>query len=160
VIPGATSINPPYSGESAFIAKYDPDGDLAWVHQFKSSLERSADGDAIAVDAEGNPYVSGQAELAPGGTSATTRIFTARFDDTGSLIWMQDLTTGEPGNLDLGFGLAISGSDGVYVTGLTTGTLPRSPDVAVPGSFTAFLAKYDQFGAFQWVRENAQVAEG
>jgi len=108
-------------------------------------------GDAIAIDAAGNAYVTGRANstdfpTTPGAFDTThtggfTDAFVAKVGPTGStLVWATFL--GGAGRADTGLAIAVDGTGGVYVAGQTD-----SPDFPVTiGSLdTSFSGSSDGF---------------
>ncbi len=113
------------------------------------------DGNAIAVDAAGNSYVTGSFQdtaifgsftlIADGDAD----IFTAKFDPSGNCLWVK-----KGGGLygEAGYGICLDGANNVYITG----SYNASP--LTFGSFTLplavwndiFLVKYDNNGNEQW----------
>ena len=72
-------------------------------------------GRGIAVDVNGNVYVTGQAN-----TTTAAYVFIAKYDTTGVIQWKRSLdTASQP---DVGYGIAVDGSGNVYVTGQASQT--------------------------------------
>src|SRR5262249_28425357 len=101
---------------------------------------------AIAADAAGNAYVTGQTasfDFAPGagGIAGGIDAFGARFDATGHLTW----ATFFGGSLDdIGYGIAVDSSGRVYITGETASpTLAGGSPIPYAGGKDAFIAKID-----------------
>jgi gliding motility-associated-like protein len=92
----------------------------------------------------GSPFVGAQG----GG-------FVARYTSSGTLLWAFKI--GENDN-DRCKGVAIDGTGNIYVTGYLTincdfkGNSPSSTILTSVGGRDAFLAKYDQAGLLQWVK--------
>ena len=79
----------------------------------------------------------------------TFRINTADVPVTG----MRRL--GSPNNNDLPASTALDSQGNVYVVGATGGDLTKINSINSGSSSGGFLAKYDKFGTFKWVREIA-----
>ena len=82
-------------GSDIFVAKYDSSGDLVWAN---SAGGTSADvGYGIAVDADGNSYVTGSITgVATFGTVqifglGAEAVFVAKYDSSGNLVWVNSL---------------------------------------------------------------------
>lgn len=113
---------PHRGGYDLFVAKYDRDGNLAWI---KTAGGKGYDfGHAIALDEQGNVVVSGavegEAEFA--GTSfpnqSGTRTFCAKYRPDGTLIWAK-VATGEARGA--GQGVAVDRRGNIYIAGHNTG---------------------------------------
>jgi hypothetical protein len=126
----------------AFIAQLDSSGDLHW-HTFLGGGATDSGG-GIAVDGSRNVYVAGISEAAWGSpirphSGSDYDVFAAQLDNNGILQWNTFLDEEEP---DGGFGIAVDGSDNLYVTGGTWR--------ADSGSEDAFAVQLDSNGALQW----------
>jgi hypothetical protein len=133
-----------YGFFDAFLAKFDSAGNLLWVRQFGSSRDDFAHG--LAVDGEGNIYVSGgTGGTLPGQTSfGLEDIFLAKYDRNGNLLWLRQFGTSTNDN---DYCVAVDPWSNVYVVG-HTGTSPQAP----PGSQDILLAKFDSSGNMLWMK--------
>ena len=144
----------------AYVAKYSPAGALEWVQQIGStSTERAA---AVAVDAQGNVYVTGRyvqdVSLGNGLTltwasSLAAKVYVVCYSPQGQPLWARQGNTG--GNYGGGgSGLGLDAQGNVYVTGLFTGAIAfGTTRLTLPGGGLAsglFLAKYNSAGTLQW----------
>jgi len=129
----------------AFLAKYDPVGDLLWVEQVGTyGMEYC---NSVAVDALGNAYISGTTEGSLGGANAgNTDAFLAKYDPAGDLLWTEQLGTGA---YDGSLSLAVDAVGSRYISGVTDGSLGDTN----AGDRDAFLAKYDTAGDLLWTRQ-------
>lgn len=129
----------------AFISKYDAAGTLLWTRLlgnrgFDESLGVSADG-------LGNIYISGNAAANLGGTSAGgTDAFVAKYDATGTLLWIRQLGTSAN---DEGFGVSADGLGNVYLSGRTRGSLGGTN----AGLADAFISKFNAAGTLLWTQQ-------
>ncbi len=136
------------------VGRYDPryplviDPTLTW-NTFLGGSERDY-GYAIAVDGDGNIYVTGRSAA---GWGSPVRVYTAGYDAfaakldyDGSLTWNTFL--GGSGT-DEGYGIAVDGSGNVYVTGYVTATW-GSPVRAYTAGYDAFAAQLDSNGGLLW----------
>ena len=107
-------------------------------------------GGGIAVDTNGNIYVSGYSTATWGSPirpySGSSDAFVAKFDGTGALQWNTFLGSS---SFDGGVGIAVDSSGKVYVVGNSNATW-GSPVRPFTGSGDAFVAKLDGSGALQW----------
>jgi hypothetical protein len=142
-------------GNNAFIAKLDPTGS-ALVYSTYLGGNSGDFGNAIAVDASGNAYVTGETastnfptknalQSASGGSLDA---FVAKLDPTGSTLIYSTYLGGSGG--DLGNGIAVDGAGNAYITGSTAS--PNFPtknalQPALGGGSDAFIAKLDPTGS-------------
>ncbi len=107
-----TAIRP----ESAFVAKYTPDGTQAWLKIFASQPHLGADvAYGVAADAAGNVYVTGSASGDLNGISSSGYggAFLVKYDPDGNLIWTRLLSA------SAGYKVVVD-SNGVYIAGTKT----------------------------------------
>ena len=140
-------------GSDVFVAKYD-NGAFSWVQQATSPNAR---GQAIAVDGEGNSYVTGYFRFSldfPGTGVQLTQtlpgvqdLFVAKYSTTGSLAWARQAGLNfVPGVINVGkdaFGIAVDSAGNSYVTGQFGTEL---------GEVALFVAKYSTTGNLLWTR--------
>jgi len=119
--------------------KYDPAGSLQWVQEFNGSGNGTDYAHALAVDASGSVYVTGQVSGATGGWNYAT----VKYDSTGAFQWAGEYNGSGNGH-DFAHAVAVDGSGNVHVTGYAMG--------ASGGNNYATL-KYDSAGSLLWVRE-------
>jgi hypothetical protein len=148
-----------------FIVKYDNGGSVVWARRAGSTTIDY--GHAIAVSDNGDVYVMGyftgtanfNTPSAPGSneiiSAGSDDVFLAKYDNAGTLQWAK---RAGGSSSDIGYGLAVSGSD-IYITGyfsstanFNTPSAPGSNQIASVGSEDIFLAKYNDMGAFEWAR--------
>lgn len=136
-------------GYDAFVAKFATDGSLIWNTFLGGSL--SDVGYGIAVDKNGDVYVSGQSYASWGSpvrafTAGSADAFVAKLHGDGSVVWNTFL-----GNTSYEYasGIAVDGDGATYVTGLTGGTW-GAPLHAYAGGGDAFVAKVAANGALAW----------
>ena len=109
---------------SAFVAEFDPSGNLVW-----STLIDGASGWSVAVDSSDDVYVAGVASRTDFQTTsgayqttanAATTPFIAKLNSSGStLLWATYLGGSASGEVD---GLAVDNAGNAYVVGDTTAT--------------------------------------
>jgi len=122
-----------------------------WVHQLGTAGDDSASG--VAVDGDGNVYVTGVTEGTLPGSSETgagsNDVFVASYRSDGTTRWVHQL--GTVGN-DEGSGVAVDGDGNVYVVGYTYGALPGSSETGA-GQADVFVAGYASDGTKRWVHQ-------
>ncbi|MCC7359929.1 MAG: SBBP repeat-containing protein [Anaerolineales bacterium] len=148
IAPDSTQDTTGNGGWLAFVAKITPSGTgLSYVGFLGS---RYGIGSAIAVDAYGNAYITGQTavvgEAAPVGW---INAFVVKVNSTGTaLVYSIDIG-GDNG--EWGHGIAIDDAGGVFVTGSTwsdetTFPVRSGPDLVYNGNSDAFVAKVNSTG--------------
>ncbi len=134
-VPGAFDIGMG-GGRDAFVAKLDPAGS-ALVYATYLGGSGWEEGRSIAVDPQGNAYVTGTTDSpdfpgtagAPDPRQEYTEAFVAKLNATGSGLMYATYLGG--GLLEEGFGIAVDGAGGAVVIGTTW-----SPDFpTTPGAF-------------------------
>jgi hypothetical protein len=153
------SVSPVWN--DAFLAKYDPKGDLQWVRQIGGSHEQN--GEAVAVDGSGHVYLGGTfREVATFGADTTLTnaggndTFLARYDADGTLLWARQ--AGGPGDFDKAgiFGVTADPEGNAYATGyfVRRAIFGSLPPLQSAGGIAAdlFAVKYDSDGAPQWAQ--------
>lgn len=139
----AGSLAGPNAGaDDAFIAKYEPGGELAWTRQLGTSGTDS--GNAITTDSGGNVFITGNTTGSLGGpNNGDADSFVAKYDTLGNLLWSRQLGTEMH---ETTFGIVTDAAGNVFITGYTEGSLAG----ASAGGRDVFVAKYDAGGNFGW----------
>ena len=174
--PGVTSYTSNAgASNNVYFSKFDTNGTFKWVRTWGPS-NGGAEGYSIAIDPSDNIFLVGDFNIGtPGGTCDFNPWgghdlrtshgfydgFLTRFDPNGTFQWAK--TWGGWGYDDT-TGVAVDGSNGVYVTGMYGSTDinfdPAGGDggknhPAHDNSFLyvdVYLTKFTPAGAFQWVR--------
>jgi len=129
----------------AFVRKYDWTGELVWTKQFGTSALDYASG--VAVGSDGSVYVAGYTSDGLDQSSlGLSDAYLRKYDDSGSLVWSRQFGTTSN---DYGSGVAVDGSGGVFIAGMTQGNL----DGASLGGPDGYLRKYDESGNVLWTRQ-------
>jgi hypothetical protein len=128
---------------NALLTKYDNSGTLQWTRQLGTGYSPSSD--SVAVGSTGDVYVAGDSRGED--PLNVSYAWVAKYDSNGTQAWMRQLDTPDAEGAS---GVAVSGSY-VYVTGYTTGDLAGTG--AGQGVPNPFLARYDNSGALQWIRQ-------
>jgi len=136
------------SGDYATI-KYNSAGVEQWVQRYDGPANSNEQAYSLAVDIQGNVYVTGMSYGGGSGGGGTENDFcTIKYNTDGVEQWVQRYNG--PGNAcDIGFSIAIDGQGNVYVTGESwSGT---SDDYAT--------IKYNSAGVEQWVQRYRQGSD-
>ena len=123
----------------AFIRKYDTAGNEIWTRQFNSSSGFAATV-ALAAAADGtNVFVSGHIAFAfPGHVSSgSIDAFVRMYDANGTLLSTRQFGTE---NSDSAAAISVDGA-GIYVGGMTSGTMPEQTNEGLDDAFIAKLSK-------------------
>ena len=165
--PSSFSTNTILSGgySDIFIAKYDINGVFQWAKRAGGSSGES-NYDLAVNESEiyvvgvfsgtsnfNNPSAPGSNEIVSDGSSQD--VFLAKFDVNGIFQWAK---RGGGSGTDYAYSIAISGTS-VFISGSFIGTanfnnptLYGSNEIVSSGYQDAFIAKYDNSGALNWVR--------
>jgi hypothetical protein len=141
----------------AFVAKYDRDGKLAWIHTMGG---KGYDyGHAIVVDGNGDVIVAGAVvgeskfgdKVVPNEWSGG-HPFCAKYSSGGELRWVKT-TSGKVGGSVHGVGVDAKGN--IYLGGMTSGNgmLGSKPLVTSKGG-SSLVAKMSPEGDVLWVAQN------
>ncbi len=118
--------------------KYSPSGEQLWVARYNGSGDYFDEGNAIAVDADGNVYVTGVSA----GDGTGSDYVTIKYNSQGEQLWVARYD-GPKGSEDFSVALAVDGAGNVYVTGVSLGSGTASDFATI---------KYDKDGVQQWVQ--------
>lgn len=136
-----------------FIARYNNVGDREWINQFGSIyIDSGAD---IAVDANGNSYITGRAGYGITGTGVdrSSLVFIAKYDSDGNRVWLKQF--GNPTTASVsGRSIAVDAFGNSYVTGYTKGDLTGEGNA---GETDVFITKFDSSGNQLWVKQFGTV---
>ncbi len=133
----------------AFVRKYDTNGNEVWTRQFGGVNEDHAR--AISVGTSG-VYVGGEIDCLSADPSLCD-VFIRKYDTAGTEIWTRQFGTAV---LDVATGI-FSDTTGVYIVGLTEGTLPGQTST---GFRDGFVKKYDTAGTEVWTRQFGGTSSG
>lgn len=134
-----------FGGGDAYVRKLDTNGNPLWTSQIgTSSLD---EGRSLAVDADGNAYLSGFTEGSLGGVNAGNRdAFLVKVNSGGTTAW-----TRQYGNVgeNSSFSVDIDNSGNAYLNGFTAGDLAETS----AGGIDTFVIKVDPSGTTLWDRQ-------
>lgn len=114
-----------------------PGGTLLWKQTYDGPAHRGDEAEAVAIDAQGNVYVTGGSRRADGSWDMVT----AKFRPNGTRAWVRRHNNGAA-RLDRGLAIAVQGGS-VYVAGVSR-RRGHADDVV--------LVKYGTAGKRMWVR--------
>ena len=140
----SANLGGPSNGQiDGYLARYDSAGNRLWGRQIGTPLNDYAN--ALASDGVGGVYVTGETkgDLA-GANAGSMDVFLARYDGSGTQLWIRQFGTDQ---YDRGSGLARDGAGGVFVCGVTRGSL-GAPNA---GETDGFIAWYDSMGNQLWI---------
>jgi hypothetical protein len=151
----------PIGTQTAYVTKLDPSGALVYSTYLGGS--GGSDGNAIAVDSEGDAYVTGVAYSGDFPTKHAFQphglddAFVSKLDPSGALVYSTYL--GGTGGIDSGKGIAVDASGAAYITGQTESLdfptknafQPQANGTANPFyESAAFVTKLDPSGALAY----------
>jgi uncharacterized delta-60 repeat protein len=93
--------------------KYSPSGEELWVSLYKAEQNQRASSTAIAVDAEGNTYITGNIYRSHF-VETTTQMITIKYSPSGEELWAE-IYDAEPNSRAAS--IAVNNTGGVFVTG-------------------------------------------
>jgi len=138
-----------------FVAKLDSNGNWLWVKQAGGTIYDY--GYEIAVDANGNSYVTGYfyGIATFGATTLTSSgyydIFVAKMDSNGNWLWAKQ--AGGIGE-DIGLNIAIDANGNSYVTGyFMISAIFGTTTLTSSGYYDIFVAKMDSSGNWLWAKQ-------
>jgi uncharacterized delta-60 repeat protein len=122
--------------------KYLPNGDTAWVRRYNGPANFGDEANAIAVDGDGNVYVTGTSV----GSATGFDFATIKYNSSGDTVWVRRYT--EPiAGYDGATALAVDGSGNVYVTGYSYSASTEGYDYLTikyqPNGDTAWIRRYN-----------------
>jgi RHS repeat-associated protein len=162
--PGTYSLTSA-GGLDGFVCTLNSAGDLVWARRLGNSSDDQING--LAVDRLGNIYTAGgynqvanagPVDFDPGpGTYSLGGYFQAfvwKLDGAGNFVWARSLGSG---GIDSGIGIAVDGTQNVYVTGYFSDTVDFDPGPGVfsltsAGARDGFLWKLNADASFAWAR--------
>ncbi len=117
--------------------KYDSQGNQLWMARFDGSASGYDFARAIALDSQGNVYVTGYSDYGVEGFD----IVTIKYDSNGNQLWVQSYN-GPPGNgADKGWAITLDTVGNVYVAGISLGN---------SSTYNYVVIKYDSSGSLIW----------
>ncbi len=122
-------------------AKFDPQGVLLWEAHYYAPLTGHIEASALAVDAQGNVYVTGSCE----GASWRNEITTIKYDPNGNELWAARYHGLREGADNKGYALVLDDAGNAYVAGYSV------DDASGGWDYRNTTIKYDPNGNEIWV---------
>jgi hypothetical protein len=149
------------TGGGAFIAKFDPSGNVVWA---KKSSSANSTGVDVSVDAAGNVYATGLyfansitfdalTPIAYQGNSTFLNyddIFVAKFNSSGAAQWIRGLHGGLHKYVMC---IKSSAAGSVYLSGNAAAGNMLTGVGSVPFNYDSYIAKYSASGNMQWMKK-------
>lgn len=136
----AINSNQSYSNDYVTV-KYSSDGAELWVRSYNGIGDNSDSPTAIAVDHQGNIFITGNSWI---DETANSDIVTLKYSSAGNLLWSKRYNGPVSGN-DIGYDIAVDHLGNVYVTG-------GSVETVSPYMSAYVTIKYSTGGAELWVQ--------
>ncbi|MEZ4650715.1 MAG: SBBP repeat-containing protein [Candidatus Eisenbacteria bacterium] len=145
--------------EAVFVASYSPTGTLRWALSFPG------EGNGIAVDGDGNVFVTGEIRGAEVDVDPSPeelllypqegRVFLVSYDSSGSLRFGFNFGGGIVNRVEFGSALAVDEVGDVYLTGVINDDTDfdgpfGDPPVVMNGVTDGFVASYSGQGAYRF----------
>jgi len=118
--------------------KYSPTGERLWMKRYNGPGNGWDNAYALALDAQGNVYITGDSY----GTGPSSDYTTLKYSPAGERLWVRRYN-GPANDWDTAYALALDAQGNVYVTG-------RSEGVGSHGDYA--IIKYSPTGEPLWVR--------
>jgi hypothetical protein len=150
-VEGVLSGQTEAGGGDAFGGAYTAEGEKVWLLQF--GTDKLDWGEDVAVDADGNVFISGSTSGAfPGEENASLADnYVGRFDAEGVTLWTQQVGSDEGNGAT---SVVVDKHGNLYLVGSTLGPLPGTVHI---GSGDMFVSKYDIAGVELWSREYGSI---
>jgi hypothetical protein len=142
---------------NAFLAKYDPSGNVLWARSSAGSMnDRSR---AVCIDASGNSYIAGlftSSTVVFGSftltNSGTYNSFIAKYDPSGNVLWARSSNGVAEANA-----VSADQAGNVYMCGqyYSPGASFGGSSLTCGSGSEGFLVKYDPAGNVLWARSSA-----
>ena len=145
------------SAGDIFVVKYDASGNVLWG---KSEGGASTEfGNSIAVDAQGNSYVTGSFQspsITFGNTTLTNAdntgntydVFTLKYDPLGNILWAK---SAGGTNDDQGYGITVDTSGNSFITGFFRSSAIVFDSTTLTNA-GVFVVKYNTSGNAVWAK--------
>ena len=170
--PGVYTLSPT-GGWDAFVAKYDPNGNLIWAKQFGGPGDTVPRSDVLDIDNDNNVVICGNfnntVDFDPGPgvynitSTAHIQSFIVKLTSNGDFIWAKQF--GNSPVVQAGCNIADVKCDGegnIYLAGDFKGNCDFDPgtgsyQMQSQGQSDGYIAKLDANGNFIWAKSIANV---
>ena len=150
--------DPPYGHPDFATIKYSSAGEPLWTNYYNGPADNSDLAHSVAVDTNGNVYVTGQSEIGrlidpPNGDWPTNDCVTIKYSSAGVPLWTNRYY--RPGDLeDVGRGVTLDASGNVSVfASLSLGGMGPSTFARITYSSAGALLQVKTYGSFgSWPR--------
>jgi hypothetical protein len=149
-----------------FVAKYRPNGNLAWVRR-EGGVQPDW-GRAITCDKFGNVFVTGDYcdtatfgsfRIAAAGSNQNRNVFFAKYDSTGTCLWVK--TAGNAQGYTKGYGVTTDDLGFSYLAGYETGVVSFDGiTIGVANKSMPFVAKFSPTGVCVWAKRISITVQG
>ena len=143
------------TGQDAFIAKYDRNGNRKWTRQFGTSGVETIF--AVAIGRSGSVVAAGSTDgvLAPDSPllGSGNDGFLTNYDKNGNRKWVQQFGSAQTDQLTA---LAVASNGDAYVAGVTDGVTPGEESA---GKYDVAVARFDRNGTLIWARQFGSVED-
>jgi len=134
-------------GHNIWVRKYNADGNVVWTKTYNGVDNQDDEGRAIAVDRNGNVYVTGF-EVVIG---EDCNIWVRKYRSNGDIVWTRTYN-GKDNYADIGYGIALDRSGNIYVTG---------QEMVTGEGANIWARKYDLDGNIVWTwTYNNEITNG
>lgn len=140
---------------SILLVKYNANGDALWVRTPGAITNGCDEATAVATDAMGNIYITGNFygaatfDTAVVTSAGNSDIFVAKYDPGGTIVWVRRAGGSTD---DHGRDVTVDASGACFVTGQFSGIADFDGTILSSSSQSdVFLAKYDSAGNLAWV---------
>ncbi len=143
-----------------FLAKYTNAGNLVWA---KRAGGKGGDKiQSITLDGFGHIFVAGEIDdtvyfeniMLTTGERGINNMFIAKYDTSGSVIWVRDIDIDGAPHHTRGYGVTCDEQGNVYACGGTNGDTYYNGNLlfSTTGDYDATVVKFDPNGNFRWAR--------
>lgn len=172
--PGEYTLSPAGACD-AFVAKYDPSGNLIWAKQLGGAGDVVAQSEALDIDKDNNVVVCGTfnstVDFDPGTavynitSSANRQSFIVKLNSAGNFIWAEQFGNSSIETFASNIGdVKCDLRDDIYVAGDFSGTCDFDPGPGVyllkgVGMENGYILKLSPDGAFIWAKSIVSTAD-
>jgi len=161
--PNETVLTVPGFNQGIFLARYNPDGTLAWARADGGDMRPNIRGittlsdDSVVIIGDGSATfgVGDPNETVISGLSIP--IFLARYDSGGTLIWAKSAQPDFGVQPTFAPGITTLSDDSMIITGFLSGTTtfgPGDPNETILTDALMYLARYNSDGTLAWARQD------